>query len=177
AVDGTGTTEESVELPRRTGAPAATPITTWLGELAGPVGTYHQSLVVRTPAGFRAGHAERVVRALPDTHDVLRFTVPGDSPCPAGGGAAGGGAAAAAAGCSVPSPGSVDARGLVDHVRAPGVADAELPALTGGHIWAARRPLSPADGVNAVRTAAPAGRGGPAGGRRSSSAPWSGWRA
>ncbi|MFF3847777.1 condensation domain-containing protein [Streptomyces sp. NPDC002328] len=132
--DGPPANEGPVEPPRRTGPLAATPIMAWLGELAGPVDTYHQSLVVRTPAGFRAEHAVRVVRALLDTHDVLRLTVPG-------------GAHSAAAGCSIPPPGSVDAHALVEHVRAPDADDAELPALTTDRIRAARRLLSPADGV------------------------------
>ncbi|MEU0677215.1 condensation domain-containing protein [Streptomyces sp. NPDC006172] len=132
--DGPSESRESSQPPRRTGPLAATPIMAWLGELAGPVDTYHQSLVVRTPAGFRAEHAVRVVRALLDTHDVLRLTVPG-------------GAGAAAAGCSVPPPGHVDAHTLVEHVRAPDADDAELPALTTDRIRAARRLLSPADGV------------------------------
>ncbi|WP_055533385.1 condensation domain-containing protein [Streptomyces graminilatus] len=134
AADGPGADEGPTEPPRRTGPLTATPIMAWLGDLAGPVDTYHQSLVVRTPAGFRAEHAVRVVRALLDTHDVLRLTVPG-------------GAGTAAEGCTVPPPGSVDAYGLVEHVHAPDATDAELPALTTARIRAARRLLSPADGV------------------------------
>ncbi|MFJ8942647.1 condensation domain-containing protein [Streptomyces sp. NPDC102395] len=134
AADGPPASEGPSQPPRRTGPLAATPIMAWLGELAGPVDTYHQSLVVRTPAGFRAEHAVRLVRALLDTHDVLRLTVPG-------------GAGTAAAGCSVPPPGDLDAHTLVEHVRAPDADDAELPALTTDRIRAARRLLSPADGV------------------------------
>ncbi|MFE8938106.1 condensation domain-containing protein [Streptomyces sp. NPDC007872] len=132
--DGPGTDEGPADPPRRTGPLTATPIMAWLGELEGPVDTYHQSLVVRTPAGFRAEHAVRVVRTLLDTHDMLRLTVPG-------------GAGAAAAGCLVPPPGGTDAHDLVEHVHAPGATDADLPALTTGRIAAARRSLSPADGV------------------------------
>ncbi|MFD4791095.1 condensation domain-containing protein [Streptomyces sp. NPDC058459] len=120
--------------PRRTGRLAVTPIMAWLGGLAGPVDTYHQSLVVRTPAEFRVEHAVRIVRALLDTHDVLRLTVPG-------------GAGSAAAGCSIAAPGTVDAHALVEHVSAPNTADTGLPALTTDRIRAARRLLSPADGV------------------------------
>ncbi|MBW8738465.1 MAG: peptide synthetase [Streptomyces turgidiscabies] len=134
AADGPGATAGPTQRPRRTGPLAATPIMAWLGGLDGPVDTYHQSLVVRTPAGFGAQHAVRVVRALLDTHDVLRLTVPG-------------GAGAAAEGCVVPPPGTVDAYGLVEHVRAPDAADTELPALVTDRIRAARRLLSPADGV------------------------------
>ncbi|MFF7240942.1 condensation domain-containing protein [Streptomyces collinus] len=134
SADGPGAGEGPAEPPRRTGPVAATPIMAWLGELDGPVDTYHQSLVVRTPAAFRAEHAVRVVQTLLDTHDMLRLTVPG-------------GAGAAAADCFVPPPGGIDAHTLVEHVHAPDATDTELPALTAGRIAAARRSLSPADGV------------------------------
>ncbi|WP_416481780.1 condensation domain-containing protein [Streptomyces sp. CL12] len=62
---------------RRLGPFAPTPIMAWLGELGGPVDTYNQSLVLRTPAGFGAEDAVRVVQALLDTHDILRLRVPG----------------------------------------------------------------------------------------------------
>ncbi|CAL2072258.1 Carrier domain-containing protein [Streptomyces murinus] len=62
---------------RRFGPFAPTPIMAWLGELGGPVDTYNQSLVLRSPAGFGAEDAVRVVQALLDTHDILRLRVPG----------------------------------------------------------------------------------------------------
>ncbi|MYR03868.1 hypothetical protein GTX23_36085, partial [Streptomyces sp. SID6139] len=108
----------------------------WLGELGGPVDTYNQSLVLRTPAGFGAEDAVRVVQALLDTHDILRLRVPG------GAGATGAGAAGmdsagtdstgtepAGAPPLVPPPGSVDARALIEHVEAGAATDEELPGL------------------------------------------------
>ncbi|MGM9334572.1 condensation domain-containing protein [Streptomyces murinus] len=76
---------------RRFGPFAPTPIMAWLGELGGPVDTYNQSLVLRSPAGFGAEDAVRVVQALLDTHDILRLRVPG------GAGAIRGGAVGAGA--------------------------------------------------------------------------------
>ncbi|MFG5721123.1 condensation domain-containing protein [Streptomyces murinus] len=139
---------------RRFGPFAPTPIMAWLGELGGPVDTYNQSLVLRTPAGFGAEDAVRVVQALLDTHDILRLRVPG------GAGAAGAGAAGmdlagtdstgtepAGARPLVPPPGSVDARALIEHVEAGAVGDEELPGLVTERIRAARRLLAPAEGI------------------------------
>ncbi|OIK26905.1 hypothetical protein VT52_014300 [Streptomyces malaysiense] len=119
---------------RRLGPFAPTPIMAWLGELGGPVDTYNQSLVVRTPAGFGAEDAVRVVQALLDTHDILRLRVPG-------------GAGAAGAQPTVPPPGSVDAHALVESVAAGAATDEELPGLTTQRIRAARRLLAPAEGI------------------------------
>ncbi|MFJ3646026.1 condensation domain-containing protein [Streptomyces murinus] len=139
---------------RRFGPFAPTPIMAWLGELGGPVDTYNQSLVLRTPAGFGAEDAVRVVQALLDTHDILRLRVPG------GAGAAGAGAAGmdlagtdstgtepAGARPLVPPPGSVDARALIEHVEAGAATDEELPGLVTERIRAARRLLAPAEGI------------------------------
>ncbi|MFK0136346.1 condensation domain-containing protein [Streptomyces murinus] len=139
---------------RRFGPFAPTPIMAWLGELGGPVDTYNQSLVLRTPAGFGAEDAVRVVQALLDTHDILRLRVPG------GAGATGAGAAGmdsagtdstgtepAGARPLVPPPGSVDARALIEHVEAGAVGDEELPGLVTERIRAARRLLAPAEGI------------------------------
>ncbi|GAA2504632.1 hypothetical protein GCM10010422_63800 [Streptomyces graminearus] len=134
---------------RRFGPFAPTPIMAWLGELGGPVDTYNQSLVLRTPAGFGAEDAVRVVQALLDTHDILRLRVPG------GAGATGAGATGMdSAGTEpagvrplVPPPGSVDARALIEHVEAGAVGDEELPGLVTERIRAARRLLAPAEGI------------------------------
>ncbi|MEU3532419.1 condensation domain-containing protein [Streptomyces murinus] len=139
---------------RRFGPFAPTPIMAWLGELGGPVDTYNQSLVLRTPAGFGAEDAVRVVQALLDTHDILRLRVPG------GAGATGAGAAGmdsagtdstgtepAGARPLVPPPGSVDARALIEHVEAGAATDEELPGLVTERIRAARRLLAPAEGI------------------------------
>ncbi|KOG55580.1 hypothetical protein ADK75_10330 [Streptomyces virginiae] len=119
--------------PRRLGPLTPTPIMGWLAELGGPVDTYNQSLVLRTPPGFGAADAERTVQALLDTHEMLRLRLPD-------------GIAAAGAEPVVPPAGSVTAADLLDHVDARGRDDAELPALTRERMRAARRLLSPRDG-------------------------------
>ncbi|MBJ7004496.1 peptide synthetase [Streptomyces sp. CRPSP2-6A1] len=139
---------------RRFGPFAPTPIMAWLGELGGPVDTYNQSLVLRTPAGFGTEDAVRVVQALLDTHDILRLRAPG------GAGAAGAGAAgmdspgtdptgteSTGARPLVPPPGSVDARALIEHVEAGALGDEELPGLVTERVRAARRLLAPAEGI------------------------------
>ncbi|WP_330260177.1 condensation domain-containing protein [Streptomyces murinus] len=161
---------------RRFGPFAPTPIMAWLGELGGPVDTYNQSLVLRSPAGFGAEDAVWVVQALLDTHDILRLRVPGGAGAIRGGavgagadiaeadtagadtaGAAGEDAGEAGAGATgsdstgarplVPPPGSVDARALIEHVEAGAVGDEELPGLVTERIRAARRLLAPAEGI------------------------------
>ncbi|MGM0345806.1 condensation domain-containing protein [Streptomyces sp. Adlamb9] len=91
---------------RRFGPFAPTPIMAWLGELGGPVDTYNQSLVLRSPAGFGAEDAVRVVQALLDTHDMLRLRVPGGAGAIRGGAV---GAGADTAGADTAGTGSAGA--------------------------------------------------------------------
>ncbi|KMO93434.1 condensation domain-containing protein [Streptomyces roseus] len=119
--------------PRRLGPVAPTPIMGWLAELGGPVDTYNQSLVLRTPPGFGAAAAVRTVHALLDTHEMLRLRLPD-------------GIGATGAEPVVPPAGSVAATDLLEHVDARGRAEAELPALTRERMRAARRLLAPRDG-------------------------------
>ncbi|MFI1946634.1 condensation domain-containing protein [Streptomyces virginiae] len=119
--------------PRRLGPLAPTPIMGWLAELGGPVDTYNQSLVLRTPPGFGAAAAERTVQALLDTHEMLRLRLPD-------------GIGAAGAEPVVPPAGSVAAADLLELVDARGTGEAELPALTRERMRAARRLLSPREG-------------------------------
>ncbi|MFG2483569.1 condensation domain-containing protein [Streptomyces virginiae] len=119
--------------PRRLGPLAPTPIMGWLAELGGPVDTYNQSLVLRTPPGFGAAAAERTVQALLDTHEMLRLRLAE-------------GIGAAGAEPVVPPAGSVTAGDLLELVDARGTDEAELPALTRERMRAARRLLSPRDG-------------------------------
>ncbi|MFB6809604.1 condensation domain-containing protein [Streptomyces sp. NPDC056387] len=119
--------------PRRLGPLAPTPIMGWLAELGGPVDTYNQSLVLRTPPGFGPAAAERTVQALLDTHEMLRLRLPD-------------GIGATGAEPVVPPAGSVAAADLLEHLDARGTAEAELPDLTRERMRAARRLLSPRDG-------------------------------
>ncbi|MFD9477989.1 MULTISPECIES: condensation domain-containing protein [Streptomyces] len=119
--------------PRRLGPLVPTPIMGWLAGLGGPVDTYNQSLVLRTPPGFGAADAERTVQALLDTHEMLRLRLPD-------------GIGASGAEPLVPPAGSVAAAELLEHVDARGRGDGELPALTRERMCAARRLLSPREG-------------------------------
>ncbi len=149
AVGRSGAGTGPARTARRFGPFAPTPIMAWLGELGGPVDTYNQSLVLRTPAGFGTEDAVRVVQALLDTHDILRLRVPG------GAGAAGAdsagteptGTESTDARPLVPPPGSVDARALIEHVEAGALGDEELPGLVTERVRAARRLLAPAEGI------------------------------
>ncbi|WP_216369122.1 condensation domain-containing protein [Streptomyces griseofuscus] len=149
AVGRSGAGTGPARTARRFGPFAPTPIMAWLGELGGPVDTYNQSLVLRTPAGFGTEDAVRVVQALLDTHDILRLRVPG------GAGAAGAdsagteptGTESTGARPLVPPPGSVDARALIEHVEAGALGDEELPGLVTERVRAARRLLAPAEGI------------------------------
>ncbi|MFJ8094305.1 condensation domain-containing protein [Streptomyces griseofuscus] len=146
AVGRSGAGTAPARTARRFGPFAPTPIMAWLGELGGPVDTYNQSLVLRTPAGFGTEDAVRVVQALLDTHDILRLRVPGG----AGAGTAGmdsAGTESTGARPLVPPPGSVDARALIEHVEAGALGDEELPGLVTERVRAARRLLAPAEGI------------------------------
>ncbi|WP_436534839.1 amino acid adenylation domain-containing protein [Actinoplanes sp. HUAS TT8] len=70
-----------------------TPMLRWLRG-AGPAGNYHQSMVLRAPAGLTLERLHVVVQALLDRHDLLRARWTGDS-------------------LTVPPPGSLSARDVV----------------------------------------------------------------
>ncbi|MEU1656633.1 condensation domain-containing protein [Streptomyces griseofuscus] len=159
AVGRSGAGTAPARTARRFGPFAPTPIMAWLGELGGPVDTYNQSLVLRTPAGFGTEEAVRVVQALLDTHDILRLRVPGGAGAIRAGAAGAGTAGMDSAGTEptgtestgsrplVPPPGSVDARALIEHVEAGALGDEELPGLVTERVRAARRLLAPAEGI------------------------------
>ncbi|MFI1603637.1 condensation domain-containing protein [Streptomyces griseofuscus] len=159
AVGRSGAGTAPARTARRFGPFAPTPIMAWLGELGGPVDTYNQSLVLRTPAGFGTEDAVRVVQALLDTHDILRLRVPGGAGAIRAGAAGAGTAGMDSAGTEptgtestgarplVPPPGSVDARALIEHVEAGALGDEELPGLVTERVRAARRLLAPAEGI------------------------------
>ncbi|MUN36833.1 non-ribosomal peptide synthetase [Actinomadura litoris] len=56
----------------------ATPIMRWLARRGGPIDGFHQSMVLRTPAGLRHEHLLAAVQALLDHHDVLRLRLGAD---------------------------------------------------------------------------------------------------
>lgn len=120
--------------PQRTGRITPTPIMHWLRELGGPVDTYHQSLVVRTPAGLQQDALETILQALLDTHDALRLRLPS-------------GTASARWEPVIEPPGTVAAAGLLVRADARDVDDAALPELMRDQITVARGLLAPRDGV------------------------------
>ncbi|MEU3455500.1 amino acid adenylation domain-containing protein [Micromonospora sp. NPDC006766] len=96
---GTATTDPDAgigELP-------LTPIAHWWLDRAGPLGGFHQSVVVPTPAGLTAGRLRDAVQALLDHHDALRLRLTG----PAG-----------QRGLVIGPRGSVPATDLITHVPA-----------------------------------------------------------
>ncbi|SBT41188.1 non-ribosomal peptide synthetase [Micromonospora narathiwatensis] len=105
-----------------------TPIARWWLDRAGPVGGFHQSVVVPAPAGLTAERLRDAVRALLDHHDALRMRLTG----PPG-----------RRGLVIGPRGSVPAADLITHVPATG--GAEGPDLA-GLAEAARATLDPVAG-------------------------------
>ncbi|MFI1170063.1 condensation domain-containing protein [Streptomyces melanogenes] len=62
------------------GAVVPTPIMHWLRERGGPADSYHQFMVVRTPAALTLDGAHAVLQALLDRHDMLRLRLTDDGP-------------------------------------------------------------------------------------------------
>ncbi|MCW3816571.1 amino acid adenylation domain-containing protein, partial [Micromonospora sp. DR5-3] len=94
-----------------------TPIVRWWLDRAGPLGGFHQSVVVPAPAGLTADRLRGAVQALLDHHDALRMRLTG----PAG-----------QRRLVIGPRGSVAAGDLITHVPATGDAGgAEVPATDG----------------------------------------------
>ncbi|WP_199571629.1 condensation domain-containing protein [Streptomyces murinus] len=134
---------------RRFGPFAPTPIMAWLGELGGPVDTYNQSLVLRSPAGLGAEDAVRVVQALLDTHDILRLRVPGGAGAIRGG-AVGAGADTAGTGSAGADTAGADTAGAAGEDAGEAGAGATGAGATGsdstGSDSTGARPLVPPPG-------------------------------
>ena len=81
----------------------ATPILRSLLELDGPIGGYHQSMTVQTPAGAQSAQVEAVLQAIIDHHDLLRARLDPTAEPP---------------GLLVPPPGSMSAGILLRRVSA-----------------------------------------------------------
>ncbi|MFG1868433.1 amino acid adenylation domain-containing protein [Micromonospora arborensis] len=56
-----------------TGSMPLTPVMHWLRELGGPTAHFHQSALIRVPAGTGQERLDRMLRALTDRHDALRL--------------------------------------------------------------------------------------------------------
>ncbi|MFI9387412.1 amino acid adenylation domain-containing protein [Kutzneria sp. NPDC052558] len=105
-----------------TGPLRPTPIMRRLRERGGPVDSFNQTVLVQTPAGLRQDQLTAILQALIDTHDALRLKVSRDWDI------------------EVTPIGSVLAAECLDRVEVTGDWPLE-------HVAAARRQLSPADGV------------------------------
>ncbi|MFE2068065.1 condensation domain-containing protein [Streptomyces sp. NPDC059467] len=116
-----------------TGTVPLTPIMHWLRELEGPTDHYHQSVLLRTPAGLRADLLGTAVASLLECHDMLRARlVRGD---------------AHRWTLDVPPADGVAARRLLRRVDASGLAGPALRALLDRESAAVGDRLAPADGV------------------------------
>ncbi|NGO71809.1 non-ribosomal peptide synthetase, partial [Streptomyces boncukensis] len=121
------------------GALAPTPIVHWLRELGGPVDGFHQSVVVRTPAGASLPVLARALQAVLDHHDALRIRLDDTG----GTGADGSGAWT----LRVRESGSVLAREVLTRTGVGSLdEDAVADAVT-GTARAAQRRLAPREGT------------------------------
>ncbi|MER0242572.1 amino acid adenylation domain-containing protein, partial [Streptomyces sp. HSW2009] len=111
-----------------TGSAPLTPILRWLVERGGPIADYHQSTVLRTPAGTRREHLVAGLGQVIDHHDALRATLTRTS-------------------LEIPAPGSTAPDGLLTRVDAAGVADDALAATLRRHAAGAAAGLDPFAGA------------------------------
>ncbi|MFE2044755.1 amino acid adenylation domain-containing protein, partial [Streptomyces sp. NPDC059477] len=119
-----------------TGTIAFTPVMHWLRELGGPVASYHQSALVRTPAALDLPGLTAVLQALADRHDLLRATLVRPSR-----------ESAEDWSLHVPPAGAVDAAGWIERVDVTGLDARALEAVVRERAHAARASLDPDAGV------------------------------
>ncbi|MFD9975629.1 amino acid adenylation domain-containing protein [Streptomyces sp. NPDC059017] len=119
-----------------TGAVPLTPVMHWLRELGGPIATYHQAALVRTPAELDLRGLTSVIQALADRHDMLRATLVRPSRDDTGDWS-----------LHVPGPGTVDAADWLVRVDVSGLGAAALGEAVREHARAARALLDPDAGV------------------------------
>ncbi|MFE1795112.1 condensation domain-containing protein [Streptomyces sp. NPDC059517] len=115
------------------GPVVTTPIMHWLRERGGPVDTYNQFAVLRTPAGLTQPRLIAMTQALLDHHDILRLrlSVPGDG---------------ADWALETLPPGAVDAASAVRRTDVAGHPGQDLAALVRQESDAARDRLRPREG-------------------------------
>ncbi|GAA3093427.1 non-ribosomal peptide synthetase [Streptosporangium carneum] len=109
-----------------------TPIVRWLAEQGGPVDEFHQSAVVRVPAGLDADRLAAALQAVLDHHDALRMRL-----------TVANGVWSLEAG----EPGSVQAASRMVRVDAAGLGAADLGTLIAERAVAARQGLDPQAGT------------------------------
>ncbi|MCM1975120.1 amino acid adenylation domain-containing protein [Streptomyces sp. G1] len=115
-------TGTAVEADDGTGEVTPTPVMRWLDGLGGPTDGFHQSMLLRTPAGARQDTVAAVLQTLLDHHDMLRLRKDGEGRL------------------TVPPPGSVRA---AEFLRRVGPATPELLAEESARTIAE---LAPGDG-------------------------------
>ncbi|XVQ08590.1 amino acid adenylation domain-containing protein [Spirillospora sp. CA-255316] len=137
--DDTGETIEAEPPGTAVGPVPVTPIVAWLRERVGGdaslISGFHQSMLLRTPAGLGGDDLERLTGALQillDHHDALRLRldVDGDRWQPV-----------------VRPHGTVTAADLVTRVDVGGLDEHKLSAVVAEHAAAARERLDPAGGT------------------------------
>ncbi|MER7004915.1 amino acid adenylation domain-containing protein [Dactylosporangium sp. NPDC000555] len=123
-------TEQSpAAKPDAAGPFGPTPIMGWLRERGATVDGFHQSLLLRVPAGRHAEAIEKALQEVLDRHDALRSSLRGDwslDPAPAG---------------------AVRAAGLLHRVDVAGSGDGGLRDVIAREARAAVAGLDPAAGV------------------------------
>ena len=114
----------------------ATPAVHWLRGLGGPVGGFHQSVLINVPPGLGLRPLQIAVQALLDRHDMLRARLvrSGDG---------------TVWGLHVGAPGSVRAPSCVRRAAAGGRTHDGLRSIVAEEFTAARARLAPGDGVMA----------------------------
>ena len=108
-----------------------TPIMHWLREHGGPIAAFHQSMLVRTPAGLDATGVAKVLTALADRHDALRLKLTRTGPVWS---------------LAVRPRGSVNGAAVLSTVDVRGVAGDALKELVATHAAAAGDRLDPEAG-------------------------------
>ncbi|MEU2496292.1 amino acid adenylation domain-containing protein [Streptomyces sp. NPDC007883] len=119
-----------------TGSVPLTPVMHWLRELGGPIATYHQAALVRTPAELDLRGLTAVLQALADRHDMLRATLVRPSRDDTRDWS-----------LDVPRPGTVDASGWIARVDVAGLGAEALGETVREHARAARDLLDPDAGA------------------------------
>jgi amino acid adenylation domain-containing protein/non-ribosomal peptide synthase protein (TIGR01720 family) len=120
---------ETEDLARRIGTAPATPIMHWLRELGGPLGSFHQSMLLSTPPGLTLDRLTATLQTLLDHHDALRLKWTDESTM------------------EIQSPGAVQAADIVRRVDVTGLDEAEIQAVTECQADTARTRLAPESGV------------------------------
>ncbi|AOR31282.1 hypothetical protein BFF78_09740 [Streptomyces fodineus] len=114
-----------------TGRVPATPIVHWLRERGGPIGRFHQSVLLHTPAGLTLDRLTEALQVLLDHHDALRARLVRDDDWA----------------LDVPRPGTVRAAGLVRRAEWAGTLAEESRAAVAAEADAAAGRLDPDAGV------------------------------